>query len=523
MGEYLRFIIRRERRISLIWLLSITASVLIFTSLYPTLVPTHAETLALATSMQNPAMVAMMGPVYGLAQITPAIIMSQETLIWYLIAVAIMNIFLITRHTRGDEEFGRIELLLAKPISVRIPTLAPLIFAIIINAIIALASALGVLIINIEGTTFLGALSFGLAIGGVGLYFAALTLLFAQIFSTSSGVFSASFITVGLMYMIRALADVEQSPLTLISPFGVALQMEVFYSNRLTLLLFLLLPSLFFIDIALLLNSIRDHGSGLIAQRPGKRRASAFLRSPFGLAWHLSKPSTLAWGGGIFLLGLSYGSVIGDLTSFVENNELMQQIILSSGPNTLLDGYVALIFSIMASVVSVPVILSTLRIYNEEITARAELLFSRPTSRRALYTPFLIIAFGESIMMFILLAIGLALGGGGVLSLGEIIGYGLAYLPAVWLFGAVGVFIVGFIPALRSLIWLFFASTFIITYTDFITPLPSYLTKLNPFVFIPHLPVEEFKILPLLILTISSALLITGGLVRYENRDLSNG
>ena len=523
MGEYLRFITRRERGTSLIWLLSITGGVLIFTALYPTLVPTHAETLALATSMQNPAMVAMMGPVYGLAQITPAIIMSQETLIWYLIAIAIMNIFLITRHTRGDEEFGRIELLLAKPIKAQTPTLAPLIFALIINALIAIAATLGVLIINIEGTTFLGAFSFGVVIGGVGLYFAALTLLFAQIFSTSSGVFSASFITVGLMYMIRALADVKESSLTLISPFGVALHVEIFYSNRLTLLLFLLPPSFFFIGVALLLNSIRDHGSGLIAQRPGKNHASAFLRSPFGLAWHLSRTSTLAWGGGIFLLGLSYGSVIGDLAAFVENNELMQQILQSGNEHTLLDGYVALLFSLMAIVVSIPVILSVMRIHKEELTARAELLFARPTNRRRVYTPFLIIAFTESIIMFILLTFGLVLGGGGALSVGGIIGYGLTYLPAVWFLGALGVFLIGTAPTLRSLTWLYYAATFIITYIHLVGSVPTWLLNLNPFEWIAHLPIEEFKVLPLLILTISSALLIAGGLVRYENRDLSNG
>ncbi|HOE90277.1 MAG TPA: hypothetical protein PLF67_09465, partial [Sphaerochaeta sp.] len=79
MNRYLRFITRRERITTPLWILSIVSSLLFFTALYPTLIPTNEEALALARTMQNPAMVAMMGPIYGLDAISQAIVMSQET------------------------------------------------------------------------------------------------------------------------------------------------------------------------------------------------------------------------------------------------------------------------------------------------------------------------------------------------------------------------------------------------------------------------------------------------------------
>jgi len=228
----------------------------------------------------------------------------------------------------------------------------------------------------------------------------------------------------------------------------------------------------------------------------------------------------IAWGSALFILGLSYGSVIGELDTFVQSNELMKAIILQGGPNTLEDGYVALIFAIMAMVAGIPVMLSALRIRGEELRGRSELIFAQPTNRIGVYLPFLLIAFIESILMTVLLALGLVLGSANILALGEMICYGFAYLPAIWLLGGIATFLVGVLPSLTSLIWLLFASSFIITYVKQITQVPSWLSALNPFELIPRVPIEPFKAKPLVALTIMVALLVGGGLYRYERRDL---
>jgi len=521
MNRYLHFIARRERITTPLWILSIVSSLLFFTALYPTLIPTNKEALALALTMQNPAMVAMMGPIYGLDAISQAIVMSQETLLWYLIAIAVMNIFLVTRHTRTDEELGRVELLLARPIASKTPTIAPILFALIVNTVISILGIIGLLIVDLEGTTFSGAFTFGVAIGNTGFFFAALTLLLAQLFATSTGVLTASLSFLGVSYIIRAFGDLQESSLTLFSPFGLALKVRAFYTNDLWPIPILLLQAVVLIALALLFNHVRDHGAGIVPQRASRIHAPKSLLTPLGFAWRLGRSVTIAWGCALFILGLSYGSVIGELETFVQSNELMRTIILQDGPDTLTDGYVALIFALMSMVAGIPVMLSALRIRKEELRARSELIFARPTDRIGVYLPFLFIAFIESILMTLLLTLGLVLGSHNTLALGEMICYGFAYLPAIWLLGGIATFLVGMLPSLTSTVWILFAFFFTISYVKQITPIPSWLSALNPFELVPRVPIEPFKAKPLVALTIMAALLVAGGLYRFEKRDLA--
>ncbi|MGC4018665.1 MAG: hypothetical protein QM793_05180 [Muricomes sp.] len=90
----------------------------------------------------------------------------------------------------------------------------------------------------------------------------------------------------------------------------------------------------------------------------GKAHASRFLQSPVGLAWRLSKGIILGWGAGLFLLGVSYGSVCSNINDFVESNDMMKKVIGATGTNALLDNYVAMIFMIMSMMAAVPVVLN---------------------------------------------------------------------------------------------------------------------------------------------------------------------
>lgn len=521
MNSYLQFIGRRERIVSSIWLLSIVLSVALFATLYPPLIPTHTEKVALALSMQNPAMVAMMGPVYGVENLSQASVMAQQTLIWFLIAVALMNIFLINRHSRIDEEQGSQELLRALPINKREFTLSVLLFALGLNLAIGVLSACALNIVNIEGTTLLGSLLFGLAITWVGFFFASLTLLLAQLFHTGTAVNTAALTLLALSYIVRAIGDVGNSTLSYFSPLGLALSTHLFYANHLTPLVLLALQSLIMGIIALCLGVKRDYGSGLLPQRKRETTASKSVTSVGRLAWRLSYQSLIAWAVGIFLLALSYGSVITELATFVENNELMRKIIETGGSSTLLDGYIALIYALMTPLCSVPMILISLRIYGEERRGRVELLFTKPIRRLSLYRKFLLITFVEGIVMLLLLAIGLYVPATSLLSLSKLILIGFSYLPAMWFITSVGVALVGLIPRLSSFVWLYIGSTFLIMYMGEITNLPKWISYLSPFSAVAKLPVEKFTIAPLIYLSFGSFLFITVGFYGYRKRDIT--
>ena len=85
----------------------------------------------------------------------------------------------------------------------------------------------------------------------------------------------------------------------------------------------------------------------------------------------------------------------------------------------------------------------------------------------------------------------------------------------------IATFLVGMLPSLTSTVWILFAFFFTISYVKQITPIPSWLSALNPFELVPRVPIEPFKAKPLVALTIMAALLVAGGLYRFEKRDLA--
>ncbi len=520
LWRYLLFICRRERVTSTIWIVCVSGFAALLAALYPSLLPTQAEINQLAASMTNPAMVAMMGNVYGMEKLTQASVMAQECLIWLLIAIAIMNIFLVNRHTRVDEELGRQEMFRALPVGRLTGSLATIKFAFTVNLLISILTAVLLIAVDIGGTTVNGAFAYGLAIGAVGILFASLTLLAAQLFSTAHAVSVFGFAMMVLFYILRALGDVKNSVLSSISPLGLGLKVEAFYGDNFLPLVILLAEALVLTIIALAIGAGRDHGAGVLPARKGRAHASSFLRTPLGYAWRISRGLIIGWGVGIFLLGASYGSVISDINAFVEGNEMMQQFLDAGGANTLLDSYVALIFMMMSMVVSVPVVLTAMKIHGEEKRGRLEQIFAKAVPRIKLYGSFLTVAVIGSLVLELLLAAGLVAASGGELSFGPVFQAGLCYLPAIWAITGLAVLLVGFLPKMAALIWAVFGYSFIVMYFGKIMELPEWTAKITPFGNIPQLPVQEFTAVPLIILSLIAVALSTFGLLRYKERDI---
>src|SRR5690625_4845814 len=108
-GALSRFILRRDRIRIPIWLISLTLLTLTVAMAFTDLYATDQDRQAIAETMRNPAMSAMVGQGYGLDNYTTGAMMAHQMLLFTALAVAIMSILLVTRHTRADEEDGRIE------------------------------------------------------------------------------------------------------------------------------------------------------------------------------------------------------------------------------------------------------------------------------------------------------------------------------------------------------------------------------------------------------------------------------
>jgi ABC-2 type transport system permease protein len=174
----------------------------------------------------------------------------------------------------------------------------------------------------------------------------------------------------------------------------------------------------------------------------------------------------------------------------------------------------------MSMIVSVPIVLTALRINGEENRGRLEQIFSKAVPRAKLYGSFIVVAILESICIELLLIAGLCATSGGELTFGSLLGVGLSYLPAIWAMTGIAVLLVGFLPKLTAINWAMFGYTFFVMYFGRVMDVPEWAQRITPFGNIPQLPVQEFTATPLIILTLISAAFIAIGVWRYKQRDI---
>jgi len=523
--KYLNFIIRRERIMSSVWLAALAASALLLAAIYPTLFPDEISMQGMLATLNNPSMIAMMGPVYGLESITPAIILAQNCLIWFAIAVIVMNIFFVNRHTRADEELGRQEMLIALPIGRLTNSLSLISMSFVLNIATALLIALFTLIANIEGANLVGALTYGLSIGMQGFLFAMLTLLSAQLFSTARTTIGVAFALMGISYILRAYGDINEDLMSYVSPIGLGLKVEAFYSNNFFPIIILFIEALVVAAVALWINSRRDVGMGIFPAREGKAHASKFLQTPIGFTWYLLRGSFWAWAVGIFAIAASYGSVIGELDNFIMGNDAIKQMLEGTvGASTLIDAYIALLGYMMALLISIPLINCVNHFRTEEKRGRLEQIIATSVSRKAVFGSFILIAALEAVVLSLFSVLGLyaTTYSSGLVTLSTLIEVTFVYLPALFLMFSLAIFLVGLLPKLRSLIWIIFGYSLIIFYFGRLFSIPEIATKLSPFGNIPQLPVQEFSAMPLIVTCIIATGLCVVGIAGIERRDMKS-
>ncbi|MFB1050239.1 ABC transporter permease [Paraliobacillus sp. JSM ZJ581] len=523
-GFLVQFLIKRERMKLLIWVLSFLIVTISTAVSLSGLYQSDIERQTMAETMKNPAMSALVGQGYGLENYTNGAMMAHQMLLMTAVVVAIMNILLVVRLTRADEEDGQLEMLRALPIGRLAPTNAVMFIVLGTNIFLSLVIAAGLAILGIESIDLAGSLLYGVVLGVTGIFFAAVTMLFAQLSDNARGTMMLSFTVLGIAYFIRAVGDAGNTTVSWFSPLGWILGTEVYVNNYWwPILLTLFIGSCIFL-LALYLNHVRDIGAGLLPSRRGKKHASRLLQTPIGLSLRLQRTPIIAWLVGVFVIGASYGSVLGDLGTFFEQNDMIRQMLASDENISLTEQFLSMLMVVMAIMATIPVIMSILKIRGEEKKQRTEHLLARDISRKKLLLSYVIIAFVISFLMLLVSVIGLASTGLAVLEIDTtfsiLVKAMLVYLPALWVILGVAVFIFGVTPRFTSFSWFYLLFTFVVVYLGELLEFPEWISNLSPFAHIPELPVDELTFTPLITLTIIAIALTVVGFFGYQKRDI---
>jgi ABC-2 type transport system permease protein len=516
----LRFALRRERRALPWWLLGI-AFLPFYQSLGSQSLYDTPEKLARfrATIGANAAMVAMSGPQRLLDTIGGEIVF--EIFAYLSIVVALMNMFLIGRHTRSDEETGRAELIRSARVGRHGTLAAALGVAGVANAAVAVlvfAATAG------TGLPVTGAVVFGLAIAGVGLTFAALTAVAVQVFENPRSVYGSVGLAIGAAFILRAIGDAGNGAASWLSPIGWGQRTFPFVENNWWPLLLPVAATAVLVVTAAVLLDRRDFGAGLLPTRPGPASASPALGSPVGLAWRLQRPSLVGWAIGVGLLGVAYGSFGDSIEQYIADNPEVANFF-PGGAADIVDSYLGFTILFTALMAAAYGVVSTLRARAEETAGRAELVLATATSRSAWLGGHLSVALPGTVLVLLAGGLGEGLGYGlATADLGQVPRLGavaLVYGPAVWLTVAVATFGFGWVPRAAAVAaWVVVGYCAVVALFAESFRLPGWLQSASPFVHTPEAPLETVAATPLLIIAAVMVLLLAGGFAGFRRRDI---
>jgi ABC-2 type transport system permease protein len=243
-----------------------------------------------------------------------------------------------------------------------------------------------------------------------------------------------------------------------------------------------------------------------------------------GLAFRLQRTTVIGWTAGMFVLGVSYGSIFGEIDAFFQTSEIFELLLPMLEGFSLTDQFTATLLAVMAMIGLIPVLLIMLRLKSEEQANRTEHLLARAVPRRRLMGSYLIISLIFAVVGQIVSVLGLWFASSAVLddplSLASTLKAGLAYVPSMWIMLGLAALLVGFAPKLASLIWLYLGATFFVIYFGGLLQLPEWLSKLTPLGYVPNVPMEPMSPSLASLLVLTAFILIALGLAGYERRDI---
>lgn len=524
VGVVLRLVLRRDRVRIAIWAAALAGLVAVSAASVSGLYDTPeslAEYAALVDG--NAALIVQSGPGHGLGD-DPTIgaVLMNEVGIWTILAVALMSVFMITRHTRAEEESERIELVRAAPVGRHAPAAAAMIGAVIANLAVACSVVLGLAATGFGGV---GAVAFGAAILGAGTVFAAISLVAAQVASSARAATGSAAAAIGVAFVLRAVGDIGNGWLSWLSPIGWAQAVRPFAGERWLVLVLPLAASAGLIALADALTSRRDMGAGLVQQRLGPPAAHPSLSSALALAWRLHRSSLIGWTVGVAAVGVFYGLVAVEAESLLGDNPDLAEFFTQIGDGSITDAFLATALLMLALISTGFTVSAVLRLRGEETAGRADSLIAASVSRRAWATSHLAVAVLGTFVVIGLGGAGAGLGYG--LASGQpdevlrLFGSSIVMVPAALVLGGVAFLLVGAAPRIALAAWAAFAVVVAFGLLGEVLGIPERVQQVSPFRHLPAVPAASPDPVPLVALCVIAAALVVAGLAGIDRRDLA--
>lgn len=518
-----RLALRRDRIRIPAWVAGLGLYVLYVSTALPVIAGTDEELGALAPLLEQPVGRMFTGPAYGMDALTHERFFASGYVLYLFVLAALMSILLVTRHTRAEEESGRAELVRASVVGRHAHLTAALIVAALANlGVLVVITAMSVA----GGYGAMGSLLIGTGTALVGMAFAGIAAVTAQLSENSRPTSGMAGAVLGAAFALRALGDmaaVGGTALSWASPLGWASQTAPFVHDRWWPLALLVALAIAAVAAGFALQHRRDLGAGLLASSKGPARARDVLGTPLGLAARLQLAAVVAWGLSITALGVLNGAFTQLMVEAADDMpEAFRDVF---GSQALMEGYLAFIAAFNAYIIVAYIVFAVQGLRAEETGGRAEAVLATSTSRVAWAgSHLLVIALGATMIMVVAGAgtgLGAAISTGDWSLVGTLLGVHLNLLPGLLLVLGLCGLLFGWLPTLMApLGWTVVGLVVVAGVFSDLLDLPDWVQQLSPLSHPAQLPVEDFAATPLVWLGGLTVLGVGLGLVGLSRRQI---
>ena len=525
-GQLTRLAVRRDRigvpAALYVIVAAVTGTAYTFKKLYPTAAGRAAFA---ATGAGNPAFRFLYGRLYGdsLGALT-----AWRYGMWAGIFVSLMTIMVVVRHTRTDEEAGRLELVGSAVVGRQAALASALLTAVSASVLIALLLCVTLPLVTLPAA---GAAALGLAVGACGLAFAGIAAVAAQLTSGARAARGIALGALGVAFVLRGVGDSAgasgPSWLSWASPLAWIQFTRPFAAERWWVLALPLATFALGVTVAFVLAARRDLGAGLLPDRGGRATASRLLSGPSGLAWRLERATLLGWATGYAFTFAACGAAakgIGQL--FGTSSALQREFTRIGGQAAIVNAYLAALMLLAGLVAAAYATSTVLRLRGEETGELAEPVLATTTGRVRWALGYIAVAVAGTVVL--MAVAGLATGLGYGLRVGsaghqaaQMLGAAFAQLPAALAIAAVAVLLFGLWPeAAVPGAWTVVGLAVLIELFGQALQLSHWVLDISPFTHTPRLPGGSVTAAPLLWLGLAALAFTAAGLLGLRRRDI---
>ena len=441
------------------------------------------------------------------------------------VLIGVWGLLAATRITRGQEDAGHWDLLLAGRVPMSSVVRSHLW---VLAAVPGVAGGAVAVALIAAGTDPAGAVLHGAGLAVFGVFFVGVAGLTAQLFPARAAASGAAVAVLGASLLLRMVGDGVPALAWVrwFTPFGLVELTRPYDSGRWLPLLILAVAAGLLVVLAPAVAKRRDLRGGWLSPAVGRSPRLALLGSVPGFAVRRTLRPLAGWSAGIAAYFLLIGLVAKSMTGFLTDNPGFADLAAQAGFAGLgrVEGYAATLFALLAIPVGVFTAVRIAASATAETDRLLTLLYAGPVTRRASAGAEVLAAAGGAVVLTLVAGLatwaGTAIVGAG-LSLGGALAGCLNVLPVVALCLGAAVFALGVRPRAVAWIGAFPAvGGFLLLVLAVDAGAPAWVVRLSPFAHLAPVPDRGPDWAGAAGMMAVALALCLAGVGAYERRDL---